>query len=285
MATSTNPHTYKNIDLDKTELVGVFYQGPSEDERDSYRSCERETLENLELAGFDWDSVNFHNNGGCAACGASFFHGGVVIHDGTPIAIGGTCASKFGIAKAIGKARQIARNDRLRSEAKRENLQSAERQLLANPGLSDALTTKHDIVEDIAEKLFRYGSLSDKQIELVFKIAEQEKRWAAEKADREAKLADAPALTEERQEIEGLVISTKARDGYAYGTTEYKMTVLLDNGNRVWGTIPNAIFDEVWGNTGKVRVTFTATICVSENDEHFGFFKRPTKPSTQEVSS
>lgn len=280
MSAATNTHTFKNIDLDNTQFMGVFYQGPSDEERAAYSHFEVELGENLSLAGLHWDDVTFHTNGGCAACGSHFYHGAVIVHDGTPIAIGGICSEKFGVAKIIGKAKLQAKNQARRAAARKENQQSATTQLLDNPGLSDALTTDHPIVQDISEKLWRYGSLSDAQIDLVFKIQKQE-------ADREARreadallLADAPALTTERQEITGTVISVRARDGYAYGTTEYKMTVKLDNGNKVWGTIPNSIFDEVWDNDN-TRVTFSATIVVSDDDEHFGFFKRPTKATAQ----
>jgi hypothetical protein len=278
MSAITNPHTFKNIDLDNTQFMGVFYQGPSEDEARSYRFAEREVGENLAALGLDWEDVQFHANGGCAACGTGFFHGAVVVHDGTPIAIGGICSETFGVAKYIGKAKLLARRERLAAESRGKARASAEKYLLTNPEVSEAFdSTDHYIVEDIQRKLFQYGSISEKQAELVLKIAREEAERAERQAEREAQLAEAPALAEGRFTLEGIVISTKSKPGFAYNQTVYKMLVELTDGNRVWGTIPSKIEDEVWGTKGTVKVRFDAQVERSQDDEHFGFYKRPTK--------
>jgi hypothetical protein len=82
-----------------------------------------------------------------------------------------------------------------------------------------------------------------------------------------------PALEEGRQKLVGTVKSTKTVPGYMGGIT-YKMLVELENGNRVYGTIPGSISGDV-GNT----VEFMAKVTPSEDDTHFGFFSRPTKAS------
>ena len=132
---------------------------------------------------------------------------------------------------------------------------------------------QHNIANDILWKLRQYGSISQGQIDLVIKVqAELEEA-------REAK-ANAPAvppLVEGRREVTGIVISTKTKES-VYGT-QYKMLVEEDDGNRVFGTIPRSIDGEVWGTSRKYRVTFTAEVTVSIDDENFGFYKRPTKAS------
>ena len=68
------------------------------------------------------------------------------------------------------------------------------------------------------------------------------------------------------------------------------MVVKDDRGFKVYGTVPQAIIDEavprphslgaqVWDYEvlkGQ-RITFSATVQASDDDDKFGFFKRPTK--------
>jgi hypothetical protein len=71
-----------------------------------------------------------------------------------------------------------------------------------------------------------------------------------------------------------------------------KMLIKEDDGNKVWGTMPELIvsyvlarpisYDDIRG----MRVRFNASVEQSRNDEHFGFYKRPTKPEIlQEVAA
>lgn len=135
---------------------------------------------------------------------------------------------------------------------------------------------RHEIANDIIWKLRRYASISAAQIELVFKVqAEHDERLAQEEND------ERPELAEGRYVVEGLVISTKAKDSQ-YGT-QYKMLVELADGNRVFGTIPRSLDDQVWATRSEVTVQFTAAVQVSKDDEHFGFFSRPTKATVIET--
>ena len=101
------------------------------------------------------------------------------------------------------------------------------------------------------------------------------------------------ALTGGRQVIEGVVKSAKWVDttaGYREIST-LKMTVEMDGGQRVYGTVPAAILDALTGGVipggdaprdeqlkGR-RVELTATVEVSDNDPVFGFYSRPSKAS------
>ena len=105
------------------------------------------------------------------------------------------------------------------------------------------------------------------------------------------------ALTGGRQVIEGVVKSAKWVDttaGYREIST-LKMTVEMDGGQRVYGTVPAAILDALTGGVisggdaprderlkGR-RVEFTATVEVSDNDPAFGFYSRPSKASLVEL--
>lgn len=113
--------------------------------------------------------------------------------------------------------------------------------------------------------------------------------WAAE---RQAEHQAAEAITAGKQMITGEIISTKWVDGFAYGQRVLKMVVRDDRGFKVWGTVPQAIIDEAvyqtqirfgpdtsydYGVLKGQRVTFSATVEASNDDDKFGFFKRPTK--------
>ena len=134
-------------------------------------------------------------------------------------------------------------------------------------------------------QLDEWGHLTEKQEAAVRKImADRKERAEKRDAEREAERAAAADCPEGRIVLTGVVISTDLREN-AFGTA-WKMLFKSDDGFKLWGTIPSSLFnwfDEDWRNhvggdkmPGK-RVTFTATVTPSADDEKFGFFKRPTK--------
>ena len=146
--------------------------------------------------------------------------------------------------------------------------------LHTHPQLHVALKgADHKIVRDIAKKLLQWGSISQKQMDFVFKLRIEE----AEKAALpEVALI---ALPEGRVEIQGKIISIKEVAGFAYNSFDLKMLVQVETpeGNfRAYGTLPGAIVHAEKGET----VKFTATFETKEPG--FGFFKRPTKSSIVE---
>jgi hypothetical protein len=132
-----------------------------------------------------------------------------------------------------------------------------------------------EFYSSLHSKLRRYGSLSENQVNALLRSIERKAEWAAKKAAEVAAMADAPALAEGRYDIEGEVVSTKWQDS-DYGET-LKMLVKMDDGNKVWGTVPSAL-DIEKGD----RVAFSATVKKSNDDEHFGYFSRPTKATKKE---
>jgi hypothetical protein len=134
--------------------------------------------------------------------------------------------------------------------------------LAQHPGLAEALNTDHYIVADIARRFHQYGTLSDKQVALVFKIA-------AEAAQPTPATPTAPVPTGKAVRVTGTVVSTRF-DETDYGTVK-KMLVEHPDGWRVWGTVPKAIGLAERGD----GVEFTAEVTPSRDDETFGFFKRP----------
>lgn len=132
---------------------------------------------------------------------------------------------------------------------------------------------KSSFAKSLLDALHTYGKLTDKQYDAVCRsidTAEQKrKEWEAKRA---AEAATLPPLKEGRYIIEGVIQSTKIIDGY-YGMT-YKMLVKLPCGNKVWGSVPDALKRGDEDITGKA-VQFTAKVAVKEPG--FGTYSRPTK--------
>jgi hypothetical protein len=148
---------------------------------------------------------------------------------------------------------------------------------------------KSSFIRDMAEQLQFPAKadrpFSDKMIAAVRKTIDQ-------RAEKLATQAEHPVV-EGRIVVTGKVISTKVTPDTGYGEG-YKMLVEDQRGFRVYGSIPNSLFNEVaflgeyrknvWGETDGVmtklvgmELTFTATVEKSNNDVSFGFYKRPAK--------
>jgi hypothetical protein len=121
--------------------------------------------------------------------------------------------------------------------------------------------------------LDKYGLLTTRQVEALRTAIKRDQERAA------AKLAEpvpTHPLNEGRQVLNGTILNVKVVDGY-YGT-EVKMLVRLEDANKVYGTLPRNI--EMLGNLYEMRgkkISFSATVTRSRDDENFGYFKRPTK--------
>lgn len=147
--------------------------------------------------------------------------------------------------------------------------------LAQNPGLEAALKTNHRIVRDIAERFEQYGTLSPKQIALVFKIA----------SDTLSERSRVTVPTG-RFTVRATVLSVKERENAYSGRLERKMTVKVtvdadeaDGGEWLaWGSVPS----DSWGVCAGETITLTAAF--EKGSEHgFGFFKRPKVVRVVEV--
>lgn len=105
-----------------------------------------------------------------------------------------------------------------------------------------------------------------------FIMAPRRAAQEAREAEQAAIYAAAESCPTGRVEISGIVLTTKWQESM-YGST-FKMLVQDDRGFKVWGSVPTKMgYKNVQGRS----VSFSATIQPSEDDEKFGFFKRPTK--------
>jgi len=207
--------------------------------------------------------------------------------DGVEFVVGSDCVAKVdatlaGQVNRMGRvAKRQAKYNARRAAAKAQG----EAVLSSNEDLAKALETDHHISKDLKAKLLQYGSLSDKQIALAFKLQKQVAEQAANREAEAELLANAPDWSEGRIEVEGKVLCTKVVDSN-FGT-QTKMLVQLADGRKCWGTVPQSLFGEeihdaegnyvgwaareVKGST----VKFTATFTPKDGDAKFAWFKRP----------
>ena len=138
---------------------------------------------------------------------------------------------------------------------------------------TDVLTVELSVKADA-----RSSSLSLKQWALVKKIAIESTERAARIEEDNKNAKPIPAeLLEGRNTFKGEIVCTKEQESM-YGIT-LKMLVKDERGFKVWGTAPNALWNDHDGSVKGMIVQFDAALEVSEKDETFGFYKRPTKVS------
>ncbi len=233
-----------------------------------------------------------HEHGGsCHICGAAAIYTVTFYHKKTNsyIKTGQDCAQKLEMSfndaamnlfrNAIADARHaVAGKKKAQVTLADAGLTAAwEIYAVTVPALRAAAQAQFDIsripyeeitIEDIVGKLVKYGSVSDKATNYLRTLLDKIDNRAAIEAKRKAEAEAAAPCPTGRVTITGTVLSTKLQDGF-YGAT-LKMLVKDDSGFKVWGTCPD-------GFNRDCRVTFTAMVEPSKDDNKFGFFKRPTK--------
>jgi len=309
-AIDTNDYQYVGIEYMKLEDIGACHILIEERKRfDAHR----------ERTGGNWST---HQHGGnCHVCGAHCIYTFIFHHipTNTYIRTGSTCVDKMDVEcgdafrtlklvkKGVKDARYLiagkAKAEALLSDAGCPDawtlyLESPHfNQTVAEPGFGNpdfsmiearGLYTEsggvewcYDTLRDIVGKLVKHGSVSEKQMTFVSSLTDQCLNFKQVQADREAKRTaeraagtDVPE-TDERITIEGEIVSIKYNDLYEY----YQMLVKDDRGFKVWGTKPKAVDIDGKGS----RVTFDAKVTRSDKDSQFGFFKRPTKVTVEDL--
>lgn len=202
--------------------------------------------------------------------------------DGKRFKVGCDCIAKASMTNTHKEAKRIlgrVRRDRTRQNKARARRLAAFAQmrvaLAENENLNSALKADHCISHDLRSKLIRFGSLSEKQIALAFKLAGQVAEQNARQADEEARKIAAP---EGKLTVDAVILSTRYQDNpYAYGTSVFKMLVMVDTEDGVWkawGTCPTSL-EELSEELKGMKIQLTATFERSAKDESFAFFKRP----------
>lgn len=109
--------------------------------------------------------------------------------------------------------------------------------------------------------------------------------WANERAERDAKRADAeaavPNIEAGKQTVVGTILKLEEKVNHfdPYGGTTMKMTVVNEQGQKFWGSLPKKISGAKMGD----QIQFDAQVELGDS-RVFAFFKRPSKPSILEVA-
>lgn len=137
-----------------------------------------------------------------------------------------------------------------------------------------------NFISDMADIIRSQRPLSERQADAVRRNIERDAAQTAKQAAYEASKKPAPlgkGIT-----VEGTIISVKSQPGYAYGTTDWKMTVEAD-GYRVYGSVPRSLIGNIitagcYDRLKGQRVRFVAELVPSKSeDPSFVIAKRPTK--------
>lgn len=271
------------------KLIGVIDLHPEPFFR-ANDSRARQAIKAMEDEGFPY--VEIHRYGQCDSCGQRLRYVAVMFHHPSAalVQVGLDClGGRFAMAKDEVK-RMMAEAKKAREEHKLLDgflAACAEHQDLAYAtyawNIEAAAPEGADIwgvgiLADIARKARQYGGdVSAKQLAFVSRILTQLDERFAEQEHRNAEIAAAKVESgpapEGRVAVEGTVTKLDTRPNEYTGGIRMVMTVTLDNGARVWGTIPAAIEDVEHG----ARVVFTATFERAADDETFAYMKRPTK--------
>jgi hypothetical protein len=282
--TRTDTHKPSLLDPAEYSFEACFYQGDSDAMYDAYREDMKEYDAAVSThASFDG---NFTAKSTCDHCGANFNHGVLFLHIPTEtlIHVGHICASDtIGLpSKAAASKKKAEKAQRAEAERIRRHKERAEWQA-ENTDVVDFLAAKandsnlHPFLRDMVSSLHTWGSLFPRQADAVRKFIANENK---PRPERPAEVEPTTPLIEGRRVITGLVVSAKIKES-DFGT-QYKWLVRETDGNKVWGSIPEAawsaegINSDIENFKGKT-VTFTAAVERSRDDEHFGFYKRPTK--------
>lgn len=212
----------------------------------------------------------------CTICGARYGMGDIWLHvpSGEHIHLGHTCADKYEMLADRSHV-ELEMGRRKAAAAvqvkKAQNEEEREAFLAKHEGLAEDLATGHRIVREIAERFAKFRSLSEKQIALVRKLADE-----ARNPKPEEKHVPAPTG---RVVIEGLVVSIKSYEG-GYGWTT-KMVVKVTATDGTWlvsCTVPSGLGSEAADGLKGCTVNFSATLKPGR-DNWFAFGSRPTKAS------
>lgn len=125
---------------------------------------------------------------------------------------------------------------------------------------------------DVAFKARDGKALSDKQLAALRTAWTKHLAFMAEEAAKDA--ARQPFPAGKAQQVTGTILTTKFVD-HQYGST-FKMLVEAEEGFKVWCSVPRSL-DNSNGPLKGCKVQFIADLEASQDDQFFGFGKRPRK--------
>lgn len=212
--------------------------------------------------------------------------------DGQKFKVGSECVRKTRDLSLIKEVKthqkKVAKEKREKKVAEKREARRIEREkeaavksiafLATRPELQAAfeVADQDPVLASMRDSLGKWGSLTENQIKYALKLAD----LIRNPKPVEVKVA----VKEGKREITGTVLSIKTSE--YMGQTQWRMLVKTSDGEKIFGTCPRSILETAINEKGYYdfnlligkTVKFNATIIRSEQDEFFGFFKRPTKP-------
>jgi len=284
--TRTDIHSPANLNPEHYEFVLAFdaAEGARSEEAVQYRINVIAPLLAAAAAAHTAGRVAYGDATRCDHCGAHIRYVGLFRHipTGDILAIGETCAEgRMTYSEAeFDRLRKAAALDR---QAQRILIEwtdfKAQRELSVD---WDALAaSENDFIADVLRKGRNYGNLSDRQVDAIVKAHARDLEYAARRAAEAANaLPTTPVPTGDGLTIEGKVLSTKWVENDFGCTLKMLVEVEVDGAAfKLWGSVPRAI-DPERGD----RVRFVGNVERSNDDEAFGFFKRPRKAVVLETA-
>jgi hypothetical protein len=182
----------------------------------------------------------------------------------------------------LNRLRIAAANERKKLKKEQEWVDRRARMMQEEPEIVEFLeelpeSESFPFLKDMVWAYEKWGSLTVGQINAVKKIQEKRKAKAAQQLADAIQLQDAPEAPEGKASVTGTILSTKWQSSRDFGDT-LKMRVKLDDGNIVYGSVPNSIqqaVHEQGSDYRNVRVSFSANF--TRKEDHFSYFKRPTQ--------
>ncbi|MBA2666083.1 MAG: hypothetical protein H0U69_03490 [Trueperaceae bacterium] len=321
MTTRTDPHSPKNFEPTHYTFIGWIYTGSNVEAADALNDPEAVDFMDAH------PHVGVYGASQCDHCGSRFAYGAVFSYRGEGwITVGHDCASgrfncpdrftfelatmrrkvaalrEYGKKSAAVRKLMAAHPDlavaaewsteawEIRNDLRAQDTEEGEREARV---LGHLVGFNIDTIRDIVAKLFRYGSISEKQTAFVIRLArEGQEKLTQAKAIAE-RIAAMEPLTAGRQALEGTLKSVKSYDGF--NGPVWKMVVALDSGHAVFGTVPGSLWEDAnriafgegtvpMDGLKGIRVRFDANVDPSVGDNDFAKYSRPTKCEVLDVT-
>lgn len=268
----TDVHRPADVDPANYVYLGAYYQGDSEYVLRAYAQENARTAAAVAAHGVFRGNHDAKNT--CDHCGVHYAHGVAFLHTPTDevVNVGHQCAGKtFGLPDRAAVVRRNAERAaqtlaaRAELKAARDEWQAEHAEVAAH---LEAHAEGNAFYQSLLHALNRYGKLTERQTAAVERnIASDLERAAAEAA----RPAPVPVVTGDAVVITGTIRTIKWQQSQWGGAL--KCRVVDDRGFAVWGTLPAAVDEAEVGD----RITFIATVEVSDNDPSFGYHKGPKK--------
>ena len=294
MTTRTDIHRPSSPDFDPEayELFGIFtlYAGYrvnfGSDKGDWVDSPFKIAVTGLESRGWNTDIVGARdsvNSRQCGHCGAHIKYGALMTFEKelSLIVVGEDCLqNRFESDLTKSQFQALREEQRLNTDRTKKSAKIAA-VLQANPGLESCFDSNNSFVQDVLNRLHKYGELSERQIAAVLKAVKRDADWAVKKAADAKAMESAADAPTGKVTVTGEILSVKIQETM-YGSS-LKMVVKTEAGWKLWVTVPTSILSYRLSSVGGgdnlpgKTVTLTATVTPSDDDPKFAFGKRPSK--------